>query len=408
MCMALFLWLAPAEEWRAWAPRTEIAPVHKVEATGEIVLSGGGNRSVFGGVERDYPGIRPGSWYRLTASYRPEGLTYEPRQVQARLDWQTADGKRAGQPDYAWRVSEQGGRRELALEAPAPDGAVSVKVQLLLANAAAGSVTWSGVRLEPVEAPKARPVRVATVRLRPTRDKEPIGAFTQLVESKVAPGSADVILLPEGASMVGTRKSYIEASEPVPGPVTKRLGELAVSRQAWIVAGVLEREEQAVYNTAVLIDRQGRLAGKYRKVYLPREEYEGGLAPGDDYPVFDTDFGRIGMMICWDVHYTDPARALALRGAELVLMPIWGGNEVLARARAIENHLFLASSGYDFPSLVYDPDGETLTRTEQDGTVALATIDLNRRYADRWLGEMRGRFWKEIRGDVAVEPRGRK
>jgi predicted amidohydrolase len=110
------------------------------------------------------------------------------------------------------------------------------------------------------------------------------------------------------------------------------------------------------------------------------------------------------MMICWDVQYADPARALALRGAELVLMPIWGGNEVLARARAIENHIFLASSGYNFPSLIYDPVGETLARTEEDGTVAFATIDLNRRYVDSWLGEMRGRYFKELRGDAVVEP----
>ncbi len=114
------------------------------------------------------------------------------------------------------------------------------------------------------------------------------------------------------------------------------------------------------------------------------------------------------MMICWDVQYADPARALALRGAELVLMPIWGGNEVLARARAIENHIFLAASGYGFPSLVYDPLGETLARTEENGTVAFATIDLNRRYMDRWLGEMRERFFKELRGDVPAEPPGRR
>jgi len=110
-------------------------------------------------------------------------------------------------------------------------------------------------------------------------------------------------------------------------------------------------------------------------------------------------------MICWDVQYADPARGLALRGAELILMPIWGGSEPLARARAIENHVFLASSGYDFPSLVIDPKGETLARTEEDGTVATATVDLNRRYVDEWLGDMRAGFFRALRGDVAVDPR---
>ena len=168
-----------------------------------------------------------------------------------------------------------------------------------------------------------------------------------------------------------------------------------------MVAGLYEREGAAVYNTAVLLDREGRLAGTYRKVYLPREEIEGGLTPGSEYPVFTTDFGRVGLMICWDTQYADPARALALGGAELLLVPIWGGNETLVRARAIENRVFVATSGYDFPTLILDPDGEPLARAEDDsGSLATATIDLNRRYLDPWLGDMKGRFPKELRPDV--------
>jgi predicted amidohydrolase len=163
-----------------------------------------------------------------------------------------------------------------------------------------------------------------------------------------------------------------------------------------------------IYNTAVLIDREGRVAGRYRKVYIPREEYEGGITAGSDYPVFHTDFGDIGMMICWDVQYPDPARALALRGAEMILMPIWGGNETLAKARAIENHVFLAASGYDHPTYIMDPDGEMLSKAGGRGTIAVATVDLNRQYRDAWLGDMRGRMMKELRLDTAVEPPGRR
>jgi predicted amidohydrolase len=223
------------------------------------------------------------------------------------------------------------------------------------------------------------------------------------MEREVRVGT-DIILLPEGISVVGNGKSYAEIAEPLPGPTTERLAEVARHKNAWIVAGLYEREGPAIYNTAVLIDRQGRLAGKYRKVYLPREEIEGGLTPGNDYPVFATDFGRVGMMICWDTQYADPARALALHGAELILMPIWGGNETLAKARAIENRVFLATSGYDFPTYVLDPDGETLAvAPDASGSVAHATIDLNHRYVEEWLGDMRGRFFHELRLDVPVE-----
>jgi predicted amidohydrolase len=110
------------------------------------------------------------------------------------------------------------------------------------------------------------------------------------------------------------------------------------------------------------------------------------------------------MMICWDVQYADPARGLALRGAEMILMPIWGGNDVLARARAIENQVFLVSSGYDHPSRILAPDGEVIAHAVEDATVAIATVDLNKRYVDQWLGNMRGRFHKELRLDVDVAP----
>ena len=92
-----------------------------------------------------------------------------------------------------------------------------------------------------------------------------------------------------------------------------------------------------------------------------------GLTPGSDYPVFRTDFGTVGLMICYDVFFADPARALALKGAEMILMPIWGGDETLAKARAIENKVFLVASGYDYPTYVMDPDGERLHAPRRGG-----------------------------------------
>jgi predicted amidohydrolase len=105
-------------------------------------------------------------------------------------------------------------------------------------------------------------------------------------------------------------------------------------------------------------------------------------------------------MICYDVFFADPARALASRGAELILMPIWGGDETLAKARAIENRVFLVASGYDHPTYVMDRNGELLSTTRQDGTAAMATIDLAKRYDNPLLGNMRDRMMKELRLDI--------
>jgi predicted amidohydrolase len=424
--------------WTTCAARPEIAPRTFVDAVryrsspGSLAISGASNAAAYGGWHHRVDGIEPGRWYRLTAYYQSEGIADEALRILARLDWQTAGNERAGRPDYAYKLSLAGatagsaagsgavtgtsGRsgdvaatgvwKRLTLEAPAPSKAAAATIQLYLNNAPQGTVWWDDISLEEISNPGPRQATVAVVHLRPrnTGSREAsVAAFVDLMDREVRPGT-DIILLPEGISVVGTGKTYAEVAEPLPGPTTERLAEVARRKNAWIVAGLYEREAPAIYNTAVLIDRQGRLVGKYRKVYLPREEIEGGLTPGNDYPVFATDFGRVGMMICWDTQYADPARALALRGAELILMPIWGGNETLAKARAIENRVFLATSGYDYPTHILDPDGETLAiAPDESGSVAHATIDLNRRYVDEWLGDMRGRFFHELRLDVPVE-----
>lgn len=393
--------------WHPRAARPEIAPrafVASAPSRGEpgaLALAGDGNSAAAGGWERRVEGVVPDRWYRLSACYRAENIAHESWQVVARLDWTAADGARVAQPDYAWRGEREGEWKRLTLEAPAPAGAVAVLVQLQVRDAGPGVVYWDDLRLEEIAAPAPRRVTVAAVNLRPrhtTSSAASVRAWVTLAEGAVP--AADVILLSEGIPMVGTGRPYVEVAEPVPGPTTEALAGLARRKHAWVVAGLYERSGPIVYNTAVLIDRSGALAGTYRKVYLPREEIEGGLTAGSAYPVFATDFGRVGLMICWDTQFADPARALALGGAELLLVPIAGGNETLVRARAIENRVFLASSGYDYPTQVTDPDGQVLARAVTDGTVAVATIDLGRRYLDPWLGDMRGRLFKELRTDL--------
>ena len=122
--------------------------------------------------------------------------------------------------------------------------------------------------------------------------------------------------------------------------------------------------------------------GKYRKVSLPRSEIKAGLSPGNQLPVFETSLGKIGMMICYDGFFPEPARELTKRGAEIIAWPVWGCNPLLAKARATENHVYLISSTYTasdsnwIVSGVYDHTGKTIALAKEFGEVVVAEVDL--------------------------------
>ena len=405
---------ATPADWSAWSHRPESMPRTFVDTQvsrggrGSLAVNGQSNVAAYGGWRKHVTGLQGGDWLRLRAFYKAESVAAENWQIVARLDWQNAAGKRSGEPAYVPWTQRQGEWSELQSEAQAPAGTASVYVELFLANAPQGTVWWDDISLERIPAPPARKVNVATVNFRPqtsTGREENIRLFLAAI-AKSVPANADVILLPEGITVVGTGKSYQEVAEPIPGPTTRALSEVAKARKAYIAAGIYEQEGHVLYNTAVLLDRQGELVGKYRKVYLPREEVEKGLTPGTHYPVFPTDFGKVGLMICYDVFFAEPARALANQGADMILMPIWGGDENLAKARAIENGVFLVTSGYNHPTYIMDPGGERLSQAREIGSAATATIDLAKPYNWPWLGEMRTRRLKELRVDVAVPTPG--
>ncbi len=92
---------------------------------------------------------------------------------------------------------------------------------------------------------------------------------------------------------------------------------------------MFEKEGSLIYNTGVLMDRGGNIAGKYRKVQLPLAEAEFGVTPGCEFPVFDTDFGKIGILICFDHFFPEPARILSYNGAEIIFVPTIGNSPII-------------------------------------------------------------------------------
>lgn len=117
-----------------------------------------------------------------------------------------------------------------------------------------------------------------------------------------------------------------DLAEPIPGPSTQMFGELARQYGVVIVTSLFERRAPGLYhNTAVVLERDGTIAGKYRKMHIPDDPayYEKFyFTPGDlGFKPIDTSVGRLGVMVCWDQWYPEAARLMALRGAELLIYP---------------------------------------------------------------------------------------
>lgn len=190
-------------------------------------------------------------------------------------------------------------------------------------------------------------------------------------------------------------------AEPVPGPLTDRLGELAHRLGMGLVAGILERDAhvpEVLYDTAVLISPSGELAGAYRKTHLYPTEHRWFRA-GSRLPVFDLDGVRVGIAICFEHAFPEIASTLARRGAQLILNPsaVPVGFEYLqelrTRARAQDNQIFMAAVNhvgnegtavYCGASMVADPRGDNLAQASpSEPGVVTAELDLTRIRTER-------------------------
>ena len=232
--------------------------------------------------------------------------------------------------------------------------------------------------------------------------KESMATVTRYVET-AAENGAQVISLPEMWNCPYSNDYFREYAEAEDGPTVKFLSDLAAKNDIYLIGGSIpELDGGKVYNTSFSFDRSGQIIGKHRKVHLFDIDVKGGirfmesdtLTAGKDMTILDTEFGKIGVAICYDVRFPEWFRKMALAGAKLIVLPAafnmttgpahW---ELSFRARALDNQIYMVGCApmrdvaADYKSwghsIITDPWGTVIGMLDEKEGVLTAELDLD-------------------------------
>ena len=202
----------------------------------------------------------------------------------------------------------------------------------------------------------------------------------------------DIILFAETFVDTGSPRLDLTAENIPGGPSFALASKYASSHRCNIAMNIHEKTDEGTFhNSTFIVDRAGRLAGIYRKTTLTSGEYMAGMLPGNDFGVFDLDFGRVGCLTCWDNWFSESAKFLRRKGAEILLFPLAGCEsdhiETTFPSRAIDTGIpsLVAIRQKHLPSGIIDRNGIWVAKTFEENGFAVADIDLNDRKRVFWL-----------------------
>lgn len=225
---------------------------------------------------------------------------------------------------------------------------------------------------------------------------------------QAAAAGANVISTPEGflEGYVGNEKrtpglqpdKYAAVGEAVDGPLLSRVSALAKELKVFLLIGFAEKRNGKMFNSAVIFSPDGAVTSHYSKSHTAADEPFN--AKGAEFPVTDTGLGRWGTLICFDRQLPETARILALKGAQFILVPSWGGygemNDIMMRVRAYENGVWLA---FVHPNrcLIIDPKGNVVAKNTAEGDqIVTAKITIRSDFKSSLIKERRPELYDLI------------
>lgn len=247
-------------------------------------------------------------------------------------------------------------------------------------------------------------MKIAAVQLNTGEDRlANISIATNYIDSAVKKG-ADFIVLPEYVDFLGEENDQLNLGEHIPGEMTALFAKKAKEHGVYLHCGSIREKSEGgtIYNSSILFDQNGEVIAKYRKIHLYDAVFEDRvlekestyITSGDEVVVAETEFGKVGLTICYDLRFPELFRSLALKGAKVIFVPAafpsyTGANhwEVLLRARAIENQCYIVAAaqvGSAKPnrtlygnSMIIDPWGTVVSRINEKEGIILYDIDMN-------------------------------
>ncbi len=194
----------------------------------------------------------------------------------------------------------------------------------------------------------------------------------------------DLAVLPETAITGEAEGDALAHSVPFEGPVREMFSRKAREHECYIVVPTYlldSREKRLCSNAAILVGRKGETVGTYRKIHLvvslERQTMEDGATPGDALPVFDCDFGKLGIQICYDMDFADGWAELARRGAELIAWPTQSPQTSQPAFRAKEHRCYIVSSTWRHNASIFEPTGKIAAQIRPPQSILVHELDLS-------------------------------